>query len=400
MATSLVYTPVDLDVQMAGSGLNTNLLGATITLSFDQGVSSATLEYAFDPGTPPYNSQVVLTGGTGINDIVRFTGRLKRKRYNLWPPSYSLICRGMLSLADEWKQPNGDTDLAGSPDYGIGGLSLPGLLSAPAGNLDYQNWPTPPTDQNIIIAALNQVPGLSALFDTADIGGTGYFFPWLDQMLWKARTSALAYIQQLDQTCLGYRLYELGSGRIIRTQIYGYPNNVSDPPTADHQDFTEGVDIWDLTADRGIENLINGALVHGYNWGGDAGALLTRYLNQESNDFQPSTEPHLAEFSHPLIGQATTGPGPFLSAQEVAEWQTTEGNKEAVTSQLVTFRDTPIMPGRTITINSPNGGISQPMWVRAVHLTWRTNPVLFQQQFDVTGGGAPGEVAYPPPPLY
>jgi hypothetical protein len=385
MPTTLIDTPVYLHVDAGGSSLDTNLLGATTQHTYDAQLATATIEYAEDPGSPPYNTPIQVFAGTGAHNAVRFTGRFKRKRFNLWPQTYSMVCKGVLSYAKEYQQQQRDSDLNG---LGTNGLVLPEILGttiAATDNVDPSGWSVPPTDQNIIKAVLASVPQLSGLYNPADIGGTGRHFGVLSlaNLTWRNRQDALSYCLQFDQVCLGYRLYELRTGRIVRTQIYGYPSQTAD------QLFTQGVDIFELGVDRDVDDLINAMLVHGFQLGGTS--LAIRALEQASNPLQPYAGPgdqvYSDTFDNALIEQPEPGGANFLSAREVAQWKLTERNKERVGLRLVTYLDAPVSPGRSIAVNAPNAGVTEAVWVRGVTCTVRTNPQAFIVQYDGDGGG-------------
>src|ERR1700750_2179931 len=62
-----------------------NVLGARVSLGFDQAVSEATFDCAADSGTVSgwrYNSTVEIYMGAGNNNSLRFRGLLKEKQSN------------------------------------------------------------------------------------------------------------------------------------------------------------------------------------------------------------------------------------------------------------------------------------------------------------------------------
>ena len=357
-----------------------NAIGATVVLGLDVTVASATVELTENP-LVSQNSDIVIVAGTGPHNVQRFQGRVKRTRANLWPHTFSLICRGRLSLAAEYKQAVGAT----LPDFFISALNsrIPIVGVSMADILNGAD----PTDENYVLGVLNMVPGLNV--DPADIHGTGHLFGLAAsrELLWAPHVSALAQCQKLDEVSLGYRLFEGPSGRIFRTQVYGYPTTSADAT------FTEGVDVLEASGERSIEDLINASYVQGYIFGANPG-LIGSYI-QESNDFQPEDDPHIDPFSSTLIEDNEF-------AAEVAQWRLTERNRETVDVQLVTFRDDLLLPGRTIAVNLPHANVTEPVWIQHVEIEVRASPILFQQTIRGTGGGRAsddndGAGSYTPP---
>lgn len=361
----------------AGGNQLDGVLGATVVMGLDVAVASATVELAENPMIGN-NSEIVIVCGTGPHNVQRFRGLLKRTRSNLWPHSFTLICRGMLSRAAEFKQSVG----AALPSFfvqalnsrlPIVGMSMTDILAE-----------SEATDENYVLGVLNRVPGLQV--DPGDIGGTHHIFGLSAsrELLWAPYTSALAQCQKLDEVCLGFRLFEGPSGRIFRTQVFGYPTDRADAQ------FTEGIDVLEATGERSIEDLINASYVEGYIFGGEPG-LIGAYVAEE-NDFQSSDNPYIDPFSSPLIEDNTF-------AELVARWRLGERNRETVDISLVTFRDDLLIPGRTITVDLPHANVQEPVWIQHIEIQVRANPILFQQTIRGLGGGGTGNGvgSYSPP---
>lgn len=365
-----------LDVMLADGTHIPNAMTATITYGLDITVSTATVELATNPSLPN-NTEIIIVAGAGTNNVRRFRGLYKEQQSVMWPHTFTMSLEGMLSRAARYQQSRG----IGLPSFinqklPVTGLPLSDLLNG-----------SDPTDQNIIVAVLNYVPGLSV--DAADIGGTGKLFgrfAWRD-LAWQPYQFALDYIQNLDKVCLGWRLFE-NPFRIMRSQVFGYPNDAAD------YSFTEGVDIWDATGGRSIRNLFNAMYVEGYPVGGNPG-LLYSFL-AEDNDFQSADDPVTETFSSPLI-EGVNGDTTYLTPDDVATWKLTEGNREQSNIDLVTFRDDLLFCGRTIAVNIPHAAVTEPVWMRQVVLHVQNEPAMFTQRILGKGGGTPG--SYTPPPL-
>ncbi len=394
-----------------------NVLGINIVYGYDVGTASATVELSERPAFIPANYSVVniycdagpsiagWPGGTPTlyGHPLRFSGIFLRTEATLYPHIFSMVCRGNLYRADQFRQ----SMYAGLPatllaqhlkdllQFSILGQRLTDLLNGAS-----------PTDQNIVLSILNTVPGLNV--NAADIGGTGRIFGTVNarEFAWPPYRSALEMIQQFDQVCLGYRTYETLGGRIVRSQIFGYPN--AGPAQTQ---FTEGLDIWEGRGTRTVEPLINAVYVEGAAVP-QAGAGLIYGFIQGANPLQPL--PVVEQFSSSWIeGPSSTGdpndpsgissPGQPLNAIDVALWKLSERNRELVNIQFTTFRDDLLLPGITIAVNSPLMAVQEPVWLQRVEIRMTSNPVLFQQTLYGIGGGIGGfaaELTYPPPPTY
>lgn len=413
-STSIVQNPrlVVVAVNQADGLTHTlfDVLNVNIVYGYDVGVSSATIECSEIPnfgGLHPTLSnysqiRIYTDAGTpgrvwppgtlvstdGRNIPLRFTGLYLRTEATLNPHVFSLVCRGNLYLAQQFTQ----SIYAGLPvtevlstaqanvlQYTIIGERLTDLLNGAAA-----------TDQNIVLAILQAVvPAITVV--PGDIGGTGRLFGSANsrQFAWATYRTALDMIQQWDQVCLGYRTFETLAGRIVRTQVFGYPGNIDTT-------FTEGADIWEGTGSRTVEPLINASYVEGATVPNARNGLVYGFL-QASNPFQPV--PVIEQFSSAWIeGWSTTtasdpagvsAPGGILNPIDVAIWRLAERNRELVNVRFVTFRDDLLMPGHTIGVIAPHMALTEPMWLQHVELRVTANPVLWQQTLYCVGGGLP-----------
>lgn len=393
--------------------LQSQVLSVDITYGLDIGISSATVELTENPRAPNNSlseySLVQIYAGVdpqGPNyRALRFTGILLRIEANLWPHTYSLVCRGMLYYAQQFQQPFGEgwdqaTSKLGLP-FGramttftwTDGSVIQGILDTATGS-----------DQEIIQSVLATVPNLAPFLDNVNINGTGKRFGVISYLLmfWPPYRTALEYAQQFDQVCLGYRLYESLGGKIHRDIIYGYPSSIADTT------FTEGIDIWEGKGTRSVEQLVNASFVEGAVAPGNSITAAFAFV-QSSNPFQPSTAPTFSEgfpqptpgwnpiadrFQSPLIETSdlmiAAGENvDALSANDVARWRLSERNRELVNTSFVTFRDDLLFPGRTIAVNTPHMAVTEPQWLQRVNIRAQSKPPLFQQTIYTIGGGTP-----------
>lgn len=365
-----------LDIRANGSSVP-HVLDADIVYGLDVAPATATIKLTDDPGLGN-NTEIEVWAGAGTNNIIRMSGLYKRRRATSWEPNFTMHVYGKMQRVIEYQQAKG----IGIPTFVNQRLPVTGLTVAQLVDGAPQN------DQNIILGVLNNIPGVTV--DPADIGGTGRLMgrlSWRD-LAWRPYEKALPYIQKIDSVCLGYRLYETMAGRLVRSQIFGYPSTISDYV------FTEGLDIFESEGERSIVELINGMYVEGYPLGGVAGLLYA--LVQESNDFQPSSEPHIGQFNSPLI-DGINGNSAYINPLDVANWKLTEGNRELVNVSYTTFRDDALFPGRSVAVNFPKAAVTEPTWLQRVEITVRSDPILWQQRVYGYGGGQSSTATWTPP---
>lgn len=403
-------------------------LSVDITYGLDAATSSCTLELSDNPnvpGVPTSNVgeysliRVYCSGGSTVgnpyNDSgtaqynfngipLRFTGILLRIEASLWPPTYTLVCRGMLYMASQLR----------IPPFLIPGTTtvIPAAIleNIPIGILLYTNintqnpvvnglLPGPSTDvaaitailQLVVAAAVQaKIPG-GLIFNPADIlgvnsipGNTAVFGNVVPlEFLWAPYRSAADIINQFDQICLGFRTHDKYSGKIGRSQIFGYP------AAASFAQFTEGIDVWEgSSGSRSIEQLCNASFVEGSAVPSGFTGIINAYV-QESNPFQPTSLPVIEQFSSPWIEASNLIVTGGLNANDVANWRLTERNRELVTGQWITYRDDILFPGQTVNVNSPHTAVTENVWIQRVQVKLTADPVSFTQTFAGLGGGDP-----------
>lgn len=381
--------------------LQETVLEATINYGYDIGVATAEIQLTVDPNVSNYSRVQIFTGcdQNSVNlRALRFSGLFLRTEAAMWPHVYSMVCRGNLYLAMQYRQAN----FAGLPTSLLSESIMPGqpLIDTVDGNTGelvhgYVSGTlgVDTTDQNIVYSILQQVPILGPMVDRSDINGTSLVVvASLWDLLWPPYKSAWDMIQMVDQSFLGFRTYEDLGGVVRREQIFGYPHGVSDTQ------FTEGVDIWEAHGTRTIEPLINGVYVEGNvdSRSGLPNGIIYAYL-QSANPFQSSDQPVIEQFRGTMIEtsdllEAEAGPSavPLLNADRVAEWRLAEGNRQLVNVQFTTFRDDLIRIGHTIAVVTPHAAVTEPVWVQHVTIKVGSDPASWQQTISCLGGGAPG----------
>jgi hypothetical protein len=395
---TLVRRRTFLEATLGGLVLE-NVLSARVSLGFDLGVGEASVVLASEPAEGTYNDVVQISmgagGGDGSNNVVRFTGLLKQYDRTLFPRSVTLVARGALSLAAEYR-PFGQDDALTRQRAGLSGLDLRQLLGEGA----------TATDENIVLGALERAydaapPGIE--LNIGLIGGTGTNLGTLppEATVWGTAETALAYIQRIDQSSLGYRTFESINGAIYRAQISGWPGAGTEVYT-----FVEGLDIFEARSTRTILELKNCARVDGFDYGLGAGYIT--HIAPGNNDIQgySTDNPQEVHFSTSLAGRilssSTSGLG--FSCEEIADYLLTEWNRELVRVTLTTPRDDVIGPGQThmvkanVAITYDDAGVTtnaggtldrlhvgEKLWVQRVDIS--VDASGFSQTMTYLGGG-------------
>jgi hypothetical protein len=281
------------------------------------------------------------------------------------------------------------------------------LQNAPVGILLFTNiavpnpvvnglLPAPSGDAQAIIAMLDLVRPLGLHFEPADIGGTSAVFGTIVPLdfIWPPYQSVLQMIHKFDEICLGFRTYETFGGRIVRSQIFGYP--YGDPDVI----FTEGVDIMEGSeGERDVLQLCNAAFVEGAALPDGASGLINHYL-QQSNPFQSSGMPIVDQFGSGWIEASDLVVNAGLSAAAVAAWRLSERNRELVTGRWLTFRDDLLFPGHVMQVLSPHTGVTENIWMQRIEIRMVAEPISWVTTINGLGGGAPGygpTLPYTPP---
>lgn len=374
---------VDLNVVFAGNAL-ADVLSARGQVEADGGWPTCSVFVTAKPTVGNEEDDIQVTAGAG-NNVVRFTGKLRRFRTSGFPKALEMVCMGSLAYAAEWAPAENlvydqavaafvSEDAVTGVDFGV-------------------------SDQQLIAAVLERVPRLAGTYTLGDIGGTGIALGNLapEAFLWRAGTSAWSYIQQLDRATL-YRTYQTQDGTVRRIKMIGHPNSTSDF-TLDESDVLDG-----STGNRDTERTRNAVTVLGYDYGDDKGGPVANFDGTYgANDFlgdasNPATR-YPEEFNSPLIESGTQEDGTpdgteGLNAHDIAEQVLLDVNKEFVEATVLSWRDDTHGPGLTCLLDCVNRlAIGEPMWVQGY--SWEISEDGWQATYRLSGGGLEQTYATP-----
>lgn len=395
----LISRSTYLEVRLDGTPLE-HVRSARVSLGFDLAIAEASVVLASEPTDGNYNSTVEIFMGAGgdggNNNTRRFTGLLKQYDRNLYPRGITLVAKGPLSRAAEYK-PFYATDLAAIQlQAALQAAGVPGLMlrdahlasDAPSG-AETLLGSTTATDQNIVLAALERVPDMDPNLGTIDGTGTDLGGLPPDALCWAFGETALAFIQRVDSASQGFRTFESIGGTIYRAQVGGWPGAHSPEFT-----FTEGLDIAQGRSTRTILELKDCARVDGYQYGIGAG-VITFIANESSG------APKELQFTTTLAGRVNASDsGPGFACEDIANYLLREWNRELVRVTLTTPRDDIIGPGQTHLVQGPGGlpdrlHVGEPLWVQRVDITVDEQG-RFRQTMTYLGGGVADGYDSPP----
>jgi hypothetical protein len=369
----LVVRTVSSVVTFGGVAL-TDVISVRGQVSADSGWPTCSVFVTAKPAVGNQEDDLEVVAGAG-NNVVRFTGKVRRFRPSAFPKGVEIVATGTLAYADEW---------------------------APAADLDGNGYifddefPSGATDQTLVAWALGFVPGIS--YVGADIQGTGIVLGTEapEAFDWKPGTSAWQYVQQIDRATL-YRTYQQRDGTIRRVQMIGHPSSTATTFTLADQDILEG-----STGDRNTEQTRNAAIVRGHDYGDNLGPVLG--MAYGANDFQgdgaTTALRHPEEFSSDLIEDGSDDTGVPLGyggidAQDIADAILNDVNKEFVEASVQSWRDDTHGPGQTCLLDCLDRlAIGEKMWVRGY--SWEVGDG-WTATYNLSGGGL--EQPYTPPPV-
>lgn len=413
MSQTIVRTPTStltLDgVQLTGTlAAPCQVISASCSFGYDQRTSTATIRLSNPPANvalQPLKTKVVLA----LSDSPQlraadFEGLLVEVDPTLYPHSIDLLCRGPLVLAEKYTCPPTDPSGHLSPgsfgglDLSFGGLGdkdenmvrnvlqalglyNPGL--APSGS--------PYSDFGVFVGESD------GSHPTSYGGGTGTTLGTVapEQFVWAWDQTGMAFIEQLDEICLGYRTYENAAGSIVRTIVNPYAGS-----TSALNPFTEGVDISLGTGQETILDAYNQVNVTGYK-SAAAASPFHATVNQ-SNPLLTGLVTY-QESSQMVERSASGDPGSGLAAQDVATYLLKQLNRELYKFTLTTPRADTIYPGMTIQIlPSATTGVAPRLGLSGYYFVQNVTRGIdqhgaFTQQLVVLGGpGGQGPVNLPP----
>lgn len=332
--------------------------------TFDFGIRVAKAEVmvpVFPAGLKEWDPVDIEMGPSPSTTYHRFSGYFLEPDWTPFPRAVTLVCYAPLVRAERKKGVIDDAN----PD-----------------GLDLSNAGAGQTDQAMVQFLLEQsgVPNLT-------IGGTGKLLGTFadDQFFWDSRTSALSFIESLDEICLGFRTFSTPAGSTIRKQITATP--ASTPALT----FTEA-DIEDGSHRSTVLEVINRWTVTGYD-------DLAATVSQDSPFLMPGETVAEEEFGSPKIEREfDSDPGDGLSCEEVARWKVQETNRRQHVVSFRTPRHELIAPGMTVKVESARLNVNTLLWVRGVDCEIDEAGVFSQHLTCVGGEGstAPLDTLAPP----
>lgn len=346
----------------------TDVLSARGSVSADGGWPTCSVFVTAKPATGNEEDTLEVTAGAG-NNVVRFTGRVRRFRSSVYPKGIEMVSVGTLAYANEW-----------APDEDI---------------LFEDEFPDGATDEDLVQWALDHVTNV--VYSGGNIDGTGITLGTEapEAFDWKKGITAWQYIQELDRATL-YRTYQTRDGTIRRVQMLGHPHDGTEDFTLAEEDVLNG-----STGQRDTEQTRNAAVVTGHDYGDGGGPVLG--FAGGSNSFQgDGADP---DFRHPevfhsdLIEDGNDEDGSALGmggidAQDIADAIINDVNKEFVAADILSWRDDTHGPGLTCLLDMLDRlAIGETMWVQSYG--WEVGDNGWQANYRMTGGGV--ELTYTPP---
>lgn len=353
-----------------GVGAICSTIAARGEVTADTGWPICSVFVTAKPANGNEEDELTVEAGAGTNNVLRFTGRVRRFRSSAFPRSIEMVATGTLAYAAEW---------------------------APAEDILFEDeFPEGVTDDELVPWVLEHVPGVS--YDTSGVQGTGVTLGLEapEAFDWQAGVTAWSYIQALDRATL-YRTYQTRDGAVHRVRMIGHPDNSIDFM------LTDGDILDGATGSRDTERTRNFVRVLGYDYGRGEGPVQAELAAE--NDFQgPGDDPatrHVEEFRSSLIESGVdpdTGDwdeNPGLRADEIAAQILPDVNKEFVEASVPSWRDEVHGPGMTILLDALTRlAIGEPMWV--VRYAWEVGDDGWRVTYGMIGGGLPQDNPNPP----
>jgi hypothetical protein len=307
-----------------------HVLEATTTRGLDQDVATATITVPHPlPDYVRMWSKVQLLIGVDDPDPdppyqglqTRFTGYVTSPPATQWPPSRTLQCEDVLSIA-KYSYPRGEQRL------------------------------TDETDRSAVELILEHVGYSGGIFDIG--AGTGRILGDIDEanLFWEEGTTALAKIQEIDSISLGWRTYGTAGGRIARSLIDTDPNTTSEVWW-----FNEGVDAFDASMTADIKDAKNEITVTGF---GDVTAEAKLDPDQD-----PYAWWHNSYWLRFKMLQARVS-GTLLNTTDQAAWILSQLNKNVVKVTFTTHLGILFTGQEVIGLTSERLEVDQRFWVQSV----------------------------------
>lgn len=370
-----------------------------------------------------------IVAGNGLIHTTRFQGFSRSPIFNL---DGTITIQGVGQYALVYEYENSE-----DPSF-IGGLDIANLLSIAPQDGDGNLIIPTGTDQQIVVAALNKVPGIS--FSASNIGGTGVTFGsniasgLVGPFLWSAGTAQFRFAQLNEQgkgeSCAAYinrwdnisavhpgpfiefsidadgnfngfaanspgsvtspvgfyRTFETMAGVIYRSLLGSRPRG---SPTI-LIPFTEGVDLRTGIITRGRPQA-NRFQAIGYT---PPGQEPEHFVMQSSNPYMGNNKITAPPIQSEMIEKsANAQPGNGMSCERVCYAMEPDQNRIIVSGFITTGRDDYISHGATILVQGGLGGqvghlgTAENVWVQSVRGSVSIDG--FVQELEVLGGGVP-----------
>lgn len=350
----------------------TDVISARGQASADAGWPTCSVFVSAKPSTGNEEDDLVVTAGAG-NNVIRFTGVVRRFRATNYPKGVELVCSGTLAYAAEWSP---------APDPG----------ASDDGNIIFEDeFPSGATDEVIVRWVLDHVPNVT--YTSGNIGGTGITLGTEapEAFDWHVGVTAWQYIQELDRATL-YRTYQTRDGTIRRVQMIGHPHDGSQDFTLADADALDG-----STGSRNTEQTRNNVQVVGHDYGDGLGPVLgitTAAPITATPDRWEVFTSDLIEDGNDVDGSALGLGG--LDAQDIADAIAPDVDKEFVDANVNSWRDDTHGPGLTCLLDMANRlAINENMWVQSY--SWEVGDGGWRVNYGLSGGGL--DQSYSPPPV-
>lgn len=379
-------------VVAGGLDISDKVTSIRLRFGFDLRISEAEIELSDLPTTIAYWDTLVVsagclsTGGDTAGLVERFNGYVYDFDAGHWPSVPKMTGRGPLIVAERLVCPDDlQTDhradpLANPADYKD---DAPGIdLSA---NPDTDaDW----TDADMVTWLLGQANLTGQIDPTNGIGGTGRLLGTIapEAFTWRRGTSALAFVEELDRVCIGFRTFERLDGLIARTLTSPLTPFLDNRVT-----FLEGTDLLEgATVNRAGKDERNRCVVTGF----DDGTGAETFVGVAAiPNLPPGIDLETDTVTSPLIevsNAADVVGGAGLSCEEVAAWRLDEVTREYIEITFPTWRDDVLSPGDTVYVNAPHLlGTNQTLWLKTLELAVAGGEsVSFTQTLTCRGAAA------------
>lgn len=355
---TVIYRAPYLSVTVAGGTL-TDVLSARVQAGYGMRVAQADVVTRSLPvGIAPWDAVTVTMGATQATANKRFDGYFVQSEQELFEHTIRLLCKGKLQRCETYTAMT-DVDMSSEA------VNIQMDPPIPFGHED-----------EVMVQTILYICGLVDSVDPSGDGlilGTGRTLGSINGgkgFNWDEGSSALSWIERLEEVTLGYRTFDAMDGTIQRKLITSIPTGSAE------WTFTEGVDIFRASESETVLDVRNKVVVNG--WNGDK--TERTYTAQAYNPWLVGSEAggtaepwYLSQrIDSAMIEQGVTLGGTVgISAREVASWQLAELNRRLERVTLTTPRDDLVQPADTATIVAPTrlGIATRNFWVQDIDVS-------------------------------